>query len=245
MDQVLTTTTDGVMHIALNRPAKRNAITIAMYGEITRLLRAAEADDAIGCVVISGDDGLFTAGNDLLDFLQAPPSTEGGGVIDFLKTVGQFRKPLGAAVGGLAVGIGVTLLFHCDFVVAADSARFSAPFVDLGLIPEAGATYLAPRQIGHKAASRLFLLGEMLDARQALEIGLISHVVETAPVAAALAIGSAIAARPRQAAMETRRLLRQPDQAPMLRRMNEEATIFAELVRSDYCTRLFRQFLAN
>lgn len=245
MDQIVSTAADGLLHIALNRPEKRNAITVAMYEEITRLLRAAATDDAIGCVVLSGDDAQFTAGNDLLDFLQAPPSTDGGGVMDFLKTVGQFPKPLGAAIGGIAVGIGVTLLFHCDFVVAGEDATFSAPFIDLGLIPEAGATWLAPRQIGQKAANRLFLLGETLNARQALDIGLVSHVVEAAPVAAAQAIGRAIAARPRRAMIETRRLLRQSSEAPMLQRMDVEGAIFAELVRSDHCTALFKRFLGG
>jgi len=119
------------MHISMDRTDKQNAITIAMYEEMSRLLESAAADEAISCVLISGDDGLFTAGNDLKDFLQAPPSGDGDGVIAFLHILATFPKPLGAAVGGLAVGIGVTLLFHCDFAVAGTNASFSAPFVNL------------------------------------------------------------------------------------------------------------------
>lgn len=245
MTYVTASVADGVLHIALNRADKLNAITIAMYQDMARLLRSAETDDAIGCVVISGNDQLFTAGNDLGDFLQAPPSSDGGGVMDFLRTLAAFPKPLGAAVGGIAVGIGVTLLFHCDFVVAAADASLSAPFVDLGLVPEAGSTYLAPQQLGHMAASRLFLLGEKLGGREALDIGLVSHVVDEAPVARALEIGRALAARSPEAVRQTKRLLRQSGAEPMQRRMDEEGDIFADLVRSDYCRALFQRILGG
>lgn len=245
MDDIKATLEDRVLHIALNRADKLNAITITMYQEMARLLRSAQTDDTIGCVVISGGDQLFTSGNDLRDFLQAPPSNEGGGVMDFLSVLGGFPKPLGAAVGGIAVGIGVTLLFHCDFVVAATDASFSAPFVELGLTPEAGSTYLAPRQIGQKAANRLFLLGETMNGQQALDVGLISHLVDAEPIAAALQIARTIAARSALAILQTKRLLRQSDLEPMMRQMDEEGEIFAELVRSDFCKGLFGRFLNN
>lgn len=242
MEHVKASVDAGVLHIALNRGDKLNAITIAMYEDMTRLLRIAEADEAIGAVLISGSNDLFTSGNDLRDFLQAPPSNEGGGVMDFLHGIARFRKPLGAAVGGIALGIGVTLLFHCDFVVAAENASFSAPFVELGLTPEAGSTYLAPRQIGQKATNRLFLLCETLSAREALNIGLISHVTETDAIGAALKIARAVAARSPLAIARTKGLLRQADLDAMVTQMDREGEIFAELVRSDYCKTLFARF---
>lgn len=243
MDLIVSRQEAGVLHIVLNRPAKRNAITIAMYEAITALLRQAETDDMIGCVLISGSGGAFTGGNDLVDFLQAPPAADGGGAMAFLDTISTFPKPLGAAIEGVAVGIGVTLLFHCDFAVASANASFSAPFISLGLVPEAASTYLAPRQIGQKSANRLFLLGEVLGAPEALEIGLISHLVEGDPLPRATEAARQIASRSPQATIETKRLLRSATADQVARQIAAEADVFADLARSDYCRALFKRFL--
>ena len=243
MDEVISRQGEGVLTILLNRPAKRNAVTSAMYDAIATLLQSAEADESIGCVLIGGNGGTFTGGNDLLDFLQAPPSSDDAAVMAFLRAISGFPKPLGAAVEGVAVGIGVTLLFHCDFVVASHSARFSTPFVSLGLVPEAGSTWLAPRQIGQKATNRLFLLGETLDAAEALEIGLISHVVDGDPLVRAQEAARHLAAQSPRAVIETKRLLRGASAEPVARHIAEETAIFAELIGSDHCRALFQRFL--
>ena len=245
MNNIVSKIDNGVLLITMNRANKLNAITVEMYDVISELMTLARQDCSIRCVLISGGDDVFTAGNDLKDFLQKPPSAESGGVMRFLSTLAHFPKPLGAAVSGIAVGVGVTLLFHCDFVVATGAATFSAPFVDLGLVPEAGSTYLAPRQLGQKAANRLFLLGEAIDAQQALDIGLISHVVNGSAVDAALQVAERVASRSPQAVLETKRLMQLTRRDDVLKQIDEEGRVFEELVKSDYCRALFKQFLGE
>jgi len=163
-DQILVSRADGVCEVRFNRPEKRNAITFAMYEALYRGLREAQADAAVRVVLLAGEGAGFCAGNDLNDFLTGPPFSAEHPVMGFLHTLATFEKPLLAAIHGQTVGIGVTLLLHCDLVVAARSARLSMPFVALGLVPEAASSLLLPRLVGQQRAAELLLLGKPFDA---------------------------------------------------------------------------------
>lgn len=191
-EQVLTTTSDGVMTLRLNRAAKKNALTKAMYLELTDGLARAAADDTVRCVIIAATGDDFCAGNDILDFAQDFPAMQAEGfdpdampVFRFLKAITFFEKPLIAAVQGQAVGVGVTLLLHCDLVVATDTARLSLPFLKLGLVPEAGSTLLLPQRIGHARTFAWMALGEVITAPEALSLGLVNRCVASEDLDAA------------------------------------------------------------
>jgi enoyl-CoA hydratase/carnithine racemase len=218
---------DGpVLHILLDRPAKKNAITSAMYTALSEALRDAEQDDAIRAVLISGNGGCFTAGNDLKDFAASPPTLENAPTVAFLKTLVAFRKILIAAVRGPAIGIGTTLLLHCDMVLATANARFQLPFVDLALVPEAGSSLLLPRLVGYQRAAEILLLGEPFDAERAHTLGLVNRIVEDDALdEAALDIARRIAAKPAAAVRATKRLLKSDGQ-DVAARMEEEIKIF-------------------
>ena len=173
----------GVCEVCFDRPEKRNAITFAMYEALARALHGAQSDEAVRAVLLRGEGAGFCAGNDLQDFLSGPEFTLQHPVMEVLRTLATFDKPLLAAVHGQAVGIGVTMLLHCDLVVAATGAQFSLPFVALGLVPEAGSSLLLPRLIGRQRAAELLFLGKRLDAAAAERLGLVTRVVrgERAP----------------------------------------------------------------
>ena len=177
MSDILVHTEAGVCTLTFNRPDKKNSITAAMYGALADALQAAEADPAVRCVVFQGVETVFTAGNDIGDFLNNPPATQDSPVFRFLRGIAQFPKPVVAAVCGPAVGIGTTLLFHCDLVYAGDNAAFSMPFVNLGLCPEAASSLLVPQMLGYHRAAEALLLGEPFMAEAALEVGLVNRVV--------------------------------------------------------------------
>src|SRR3984893_16571090 len=166
-DQVVVSRSDGVCEIQLNRPEKRNAITLAMYGALVDALNEVRADDSVRVVLISGAGASFTGGNDLNDFLSQADLGDDNNAVRFLRLLPTFRKVLIAAVHGQTVGIGVTMLLHCDLVVAARNTQMSMPFVKLGLVPEAGSSLLLPRAIGHHRAAGLLLLGKPFDAAAA------------------------------------------------------------------------------
>jgi len=174
---VLTHTEAGVMSITLNRVDKKNSITSAMYATMADALAQAEADTAIRVVVFQGHEAVFSAGNDIGDFLNQPPATNESPVFRFLRGIASFPKPIVAAVCGPAVGIGTTMLFHCDLVYAGDNAAFSMPFVNLGLCPEAASSLLAPQMFGYHRAAEALLLGEPFFAEAALDVGLVNRVL--------------------------------------------------------------------
>ena len=178
-DAVAVTDDGGVRTIRLNRPEKKNALTLAMYLEMTRALKEADAADATRCVVITSAGGTFCAGNDITDFLKA---SAGGGLDprahEFLLALARCRKPLVAAVRGAAVGVGTTMLLHCDHVVAGTDAILSTPFLKLGLIPEAASTLLVPMRMGHSRAFSLLVMGRPLTAAEAGEAGIVNTVAE-------------------------------------------------------------------
>jgi enoyl-CoA hydratase/carnithine racemase len=245
MDQVLVSCAEGVCEVRFNRPEKRNAITFAMYEAFTRALRQAQADQAVQALLLSGEGAGFSAGNDLQDFLNGPQFTLAHPVMELLRTLATFGKPLVAAVHGQTVGIGVTMLLHCDLVIAARSTQLSMPFVALGLVPEAGSSLLLPRLIGQQRAAELLLLGRPLDALTAQSLGIVNRVVDDGAVTAeARALARALAQQPAGALAATRRLLR-GDPAQLLARIEEEARVFGAQLQSEEFRERIRAFLAR
>lgn len=233
MSDILTTTSQGVTTIQFNRVAKRNAITEAMYTQMRVALDEAAADADVRAVVFQGDDTCFTAGNDLQDFMQHPIKDRDAPVLQFLRTAAVFPKPMVAAVNGSAVGIGTTLLLHCDLVVAGQGAVFQLPFVNLGLVPEFASSLLIPRQVGYVKAAEWLLLGNKFGAEEALAAGLINRVVADADtLATGAALAAELASRPPQAMQAAKALMKGPDHAEVLQVIDAEAEVFQQRLRS-------------
>lgn len=228
---------DGILSIMLARPERRNAITVAMYAALASAIENAADDSTVRLITLEGQGEDFTAGNDLGDFLQAMPepgSTEDIPVWRLLRALARNQVPIIAATHGNAVGIGTTMLFHCDFVLAEEGSRFVMPFVDLGLVPEAASSLLFPRLAGRRRAARHLLLGEPFGAGEAFDMGLASHVVPQGQLAGALAgLVAALLAKPPEALRQTQRLLRREDTQEVLERMELENGHFAERLQSD------------
>jgi enoyl-CoA hydratase/carnithine racemase len=233
---------DNVRTVAMRRPDKKNALTQDMYRAMTAALNSASGDDAVRCVLITGVPGAFSAGNDIGDFLNAA-SAGANAAIAFLHALTQCDKPIVASVGGLAVGIGTTMLFHCDHVVATPQAHFSTPFTQLGLVPEGGSSLLGPRQIGYHRAFSLLVMGRPLDAKAALDCGLVNTIAEDAD-AEGLKAAREIAALPPEAVKLSRELLRRPV-AEIVTRIDDEAALFAERMRSPEANAAFKAFLSR
>ena len=232
---ILEHTEAGVTTLTLNRVEKKNSFTEAMYAVMADALDAAERDAAVRCVVLQGDMAVFSAGNDIADFLQqvqsgAPDHPERP-VWRFLRTIAAFPKPLVAAVCGPAVGVGTTLLLHCDLVYAGDNAAFALPFVNLGLCPEAASSLLLPHMLGYHRAAEALLLGEPFLAEAALEVGLVNRVVPPAECnTLAQAQARKLAAKPLAALVETKRLMKAGQAPQVAARMQEEGASFARLM---------------
>jgi enoyl-CoA hydratase/carnithine racemase len=223
----------GVLAITLNRPERRNAITIAMYGVLADAIATAWEDGETRVITIRGEGQDFAAGNDLADFLEADPRGEDIPVWRLLRALAECEIPIVAAVHGNCVGIGTTMLLLCDLVIAAENSRFSMPFVDLGLVPEAASSLLFPRLAGRRRAARYLLLAEPFGAEEALAIGFASHVVPLAELDHALyEVTSRLLAKPREALRLTQGLLRQGARDEILERMKLESTEFAERLDS-------------
>jgi len=225
---------DGVLSITLARPERRNAITVAMYSALAEIVEDAAADPSVRVITIRGEGQDFAAGNDLADFLNAlPRDTEEIPVWRLLRALAKCETPLVAAVQGNCVGIGTTMLLHCDLVIADGGARFSLPFVDLGLVPEAASSLLFPRIAGRRRAARYLLLGEPFGVDEALEIGLISH--RAAPGALEDTLERTVRNlldKPPEALRQTQRLLRHGDREEVLERMALEGAAFAKRLTS-------------
>jgi enoyl-CoA hydratase/carnithine racemase len=244
MNEILVDNTAGVMTITLNRVEKKNSLTSAMYSAMADALAQASADDAVRAVVFQGHETIFSAGNDIGDFLNAPPATNESPVFRFLRGVSTFPKPVIAAVCGPAVGIGTTLLFHCDLVYAGDNAAFSMPFVNLGLCPEAASSYLAPQLMGYGRAAEALLLGEPFLAEAALEMGLISRIVPPAEVAAlAQRQAQKLAAKPLSSLIETKRLMKKGHASVVAERMLEEGVSFGRMLHEPAAREAFTAFM--
>ena len=234
----------GVMTLTLNRLARKNSITAAMYAALADALELAKNDAAVRALVIQGHETIFSAGNDIGDFLNQPPSTPDSPVFRFLHGISTFPKPVVAAVCGPAVGIGTTMLLHCDLVYAGDNAAFSMPFVNLGLCPEAASSILAAQLMGYHRAAEALLLGEPFMAETALEMGLINRIVPPAE-ANALAQRQALklAAKPLSALMETKRLMKKGNAAAIAERMAEEGVAFGRMLKEPAAREAFTAFM--
>jgi enoyl-CoA hydratase/carnithine racemase len=252
--EISITVEEGVQLIRFLRPEKKNAFTGPMYEAMSEALDAAETDDAVAVHVFIGSGGVFSAGNDINDFLRrAEAAVKGGGQgdakgipapsLDFIRRLPKVTKPMIAAVDGLAIGVGFTMLLHCDLIYATPAASLRAPFLDLGLIQEAGSSITAPARLGYPRAFELICLGEPFGAQRALDAGLINAIVPADQLeATALKAARRLAAKPRQALMTSRRLLRQslPDIGAMI---DSEAEAYRTLMASPEAREAFTAFL--
>jgi enoyl-CoA hydratase/carnithine racemase len=244
MIDVLVEDRSAIRIITLNRPAKKNALTPAMYQVMTQALNEAAGDFAIRAVVITGAGSAFTGGNDISDFLETPPTGPESPVFHFLYAIHDFPKPLIAAVHGNAVGIGTTALLHCDIVVAAPDSKFQMPFVSLGLVPEAGSSLLFPKLVGHAKASEIFLTGRSFGAEEASAMGLVNKVSEDY-LGEALAIAGAISEQPPTAVINTKALLKSGHHQAVSMVMEAEGELFRIALESDEAQTAFMNFLSK
>jgi enoyl-CoA hydratase/carnithine racemase len=243
MSDILTHIDAGVMTITFNRLDKKNSITSSMYAAMAEALAQAATDPAVRVVVFQGHESIFSAGNDIGDFLNQPPTTQESPVFRFLRGIATFEKPLLAAVAGPAVGIGTTMLFHCDLVYAGDNAAFSMPFVNLGLCPEAASSLLAPRMFGYHRAAEALLMGEPFFAEAAQEVGLVNRVVPPTEVNGyAQAQARKLAGKPLSSLIETKRLMKGDTQA-VLQKMDEEGQSFGRMLREPAAKEAFGAFM--
>ncbi|MTI42708.1 enoyl-CoA hydratase/carnithine racemase [Roseibium hamelinense] len=236
-------TEDGVRTLRLDRPEKKNALTGEMYTALAEALESGNTDESIRCQLIWGHPGAFTGGNDIGDFLKFAGKVEMSEtpVLRFLRALARNETPLVAAVDGVAVGVGTTLLMHCDMVFAAPNAIIRSPFVDLGLVPEAGSSLLGPALMGHARAFELLCLGRPFSAQKAYEVGLVNEI-EDDVYAAALSCAKEIAAKPPEAMRLSRQLLR-GDTEILAERVEAEAKIFAERLTSPETVSAFQAFM--
>ncbi|MBS4038522.1 MAG: enoyl-CoA hydratase [Hydrogenophaga sp.] len=244
MSDILVHTEAGVCSITFNRLDKKNSITAAMYGAMADALQAAQDDAAVRVVMFQGHETIFSAGNDIADFLNQPPAGEDAPVFRFLRGLAAFPKPVIAAVCGPAVGIGTTLLFHCDLVYAGDNAAFSMPFVNLGLCPEAASSLLVPQMLGYHRAAEALLLGEPFMAEAALEVGLVNRVLPpTEARAYAHTVAAKLAAKPMSSLVETKRLMKKGQAAQVQAVMAEEGASFGRMLREPAAREAFGAFM--
>ena len=230
----------GVIEIHIDRPDKKNALTAAMYRAMTAALADASAREEIGVVLFAGKGDAFCAGNDLKDFMAGPQGGEAA--FAFISALAAFDKPIVAAVQGLAVGVGATMLFHCDLVYATPDARFITPFVNLGIVPEAGSSLLAPATLGHARAASMLLLGEPMDAETADRAGLVTAIVAAdALLDHARGKAALLMTKPPRALAATRRLMK-ADPAALTQRIEEEKRLFAEALQSAEAQEAFAAF---
>lgn len=245
-DHLLFHVSGGILTVRFNRPAKKNAFTEAMYEALAARLRSADEDPEVRVILLGGEGGAFTAGNDLADFMERPPTGEDSAVFRFLHALLHAKTPIVAAVRGAAVGIGTTMLLHADLVYASESAKFSLPFVNLGLCPEAASSLILPRQIGHARAAELLMLGEPFDPVTAREAGIVTRVVEDDAVeATGLEAATKLAARPQASLRLTKELMRRWDRDLVSRAMAEEGEAFVRQLVSPEAREAFAAFMGR
>jgi enoyl-CoA hydratase/carnithine racemase len=244
MSEILDTRSGAVRYLSFNRPKKMNALTRGMYADLAMVLNDSAGDFSVRAVIITSEGDHFTAGNDIVDFMDNPPTADSSEVATFLAALLNFPKPLIAAVKGNAVGVGTTMLLHCDVVVATPTANFSMPFVSLGLVPEAGSTFLFPSLVGYQRAAKIFLTGETFGSMQAMEMGLIAEIADDALVAATR-IAQQIAEQPPQAVINTKALLKARNHDSVAAVMRAEFEIFALALQSDEAMEAFMKFMVK
>jgi enoyl-CoA hydratase/carnithine racemase len=244
---IKTAVVNGVAQIEIARPEKKNALTVAMYQAMADALVAAKEDSSVRAVLILGQPGIFTSGNDVEDFMSRPPG-QGADSLDspvflFMRALIECDKPVVAAVTGAAIGIGTTMLLHCDFVYVSDEARLAMPFVALGLVPEFGSSLLVPQLMGHRRAAEKLLLGEHFNAEQAVECGLANAVVPaTEVVNHARRVAERFNLLPPGAVRESKQLMRGPQQEAILKTIRIEGEIFGRRLRSPEAMEAFQAF---
>lgn len=235
---------DGVATLSFNRPEKKNAITGAMYQSLADGLQAAASDKTVRAIVISGEGGIFTAGNDVEDFLKHPPQQGDSPVTQFMAALRDAEKPVIASVNGMAIGIGTTLLMHCDLVYAADNARFAMPFTPLGLCPEFASSYLFPRMAGYQRAAEKLLLGEAFTADEALHMGLVSKAISADSLPSFVAAQAAkLVALPAESLRITKQLMKKDFTAGVDAAMQEELQHFMRMLQGPDAKEAFSAFL--
>lgn len=241
---IRTETVRGVRVLEIGRPEKKNALTFAMYDAMTEVIDAAGADRSVRAVLITGQPGVFTAGNDLQDFAEHPPSSSDSSVVRFMRALLACEKPVVAAVNGAAVGIGVTMLLHCDLVYVSEDARLSLPFVTLGLVPEFAVSLLLPRLIGHVQAAERLLLGEPFTGAEAVAMGIANASLPANHVLAhARRMAERFNALPPDAVRESKRLMRAPMKENIAAAIDAENAAFYERLRSPEAKEAFEAFL--
>jgi enoyl-CoA hydratase/carnithine racemase len=243
---IKTSIADGIATIEIARPHKKNALTLAMYELMTDAVRAAMVGHTVRALLITGQEGVFTSGNDLEDFMQRPPTGKDSPVFRFMQALADCEKPVIAAVTGVAVGIGATLLLHCDLVYLSEDAHLAMPFVALGLVPEFASSLLMPQLLGRAKAAEKLLLGEPITATEAVEFGIANAVL---PAADVLPHARRMALRFNQlspgAVRDTKRLMRSSSKDGVNRAMHEEAEIFAKRLKTPEAQEAFAAFLSK
>ena len=244
MSEIISRREGNIQVLTFNRAAKMNALTREMYAGLANGLNEAAGDFGVRAVIITSEGDHFTAGNDISDFLANPPTGEDSDVAKFLGSLLEFPKPLIAAVKGNAVGVGTTMLLHCDVVIASPTAKFSMPFASLGLVPEAGSSYLFPLLVGYQRAAKIFFTGESFGAESAREMGLVASV-ETDPLIAAMELATAIAVNPPQAMINTKALLKASKHDAVAAVMKAEFELFSLALQSEEAMEAFMNFMAK
>ena len=244
MSEILRKQEGNILVLSFNRPAKMNALTRSMYSGLATGLNEAAGDFGIRAVILTSEDQHFTAGNDISDFMDNPPTSDSSEVSQFLESLLNFPKPLIAAVKGNAVGVGTTMLLHCDVVVANLTAKFSMPFASLGLVPEAGSSFLFPQLVGYQRAARIFMTGESFGATAAVEMGLVTSI-ESDPLKEAMKIAQHIAEQPPQAIINTKALLKAKSHDAVAAVMKAEFEIFAMALQSEEAMEAFMKFMSK
>jgi enoyl-CoA hydratase/carnithine racemase len=240
---IRTATLNGVATIEIARPEKKNAITGAMYTQLVAAFDVAREDNAVRAVLLTGQPGIFTSGNDIEDFVQRPASLEQAPSFAFMKALMACDKPVVAAVTGAAIGIGTTMLLHCDFVYVSDEARLAMPFVSLGVVPEFGSSLIVPQLMGNVRAAEKLLLGEPFTAAEAVECGIANAVLPAAEVVRhARRVAERFNALPPGAVRETKRLLRRSRSAALLETIGIEGKAFGERLQSPEAKEAFSAF---
>lgn len=244
MSEITSTRVGQTQVIRFTRPEKMNAITRDMYAGLTAALNDAAGDFGVRAVVITSEGDHFTAGNDIKDFMANPPTEESSEVARFLAALLEFPKPLIAAVKGNAIGVGTTMLLHCDIVIAAPNTNFSMPFTSLGLVPEAGSSKLFPELVGYQRAARIFMTGDPFSANEAKEMGLVETITAD-PETVAMEIAERIGQQPPQAIINTKALMKAGKHDAVAAVMKAEFQIFALALQSDEAAEAFMRFMSK
>ena len=240
---IKTATLNGVATIEMARPQKKNALTAEMYADMAAALKAADADAAVRAVLIVGQPGVFTSGNDIDDFMNRPPAAIDAPVFDFMRALVACSKPVVAAVTGAAIGIGTTMLLHCDLVYVSDEARLAMPFASLGLVPEFASSLIVPRLIGYAQAAEKLLLGDPFTAEDAVEMRIANAVLPAGEVVRhARRMAERFNSLPPGAVRESKRLMRRATVAAVLEAIEAEAEVFRQRLSSPEATEAFSAF---